>query len=115
MTTPQPIPILRFKPTAEGLERWLGCLEAETMRIVWAANGPRTVKQVLHTLRQDYCSTLAYTTAMTTMQRLCRKGLLQRDAVRRQGNTHCYRPSCSEAEFVELQARAILRSLEEAK
>ena len=112
MTTPQPIPILRFKPTAEGLERWLGCLEAETMRIVWAANGPRTVKQVLHTLRQDYCSTLAYTTAMTTMRRLAEKGLLSRNTARRPDNAHLYRPTCTEAEFIELQVRAIRASLE---
>jgi len=111
MTTPAPLPILRFRPQAKGAERWLGSLEAAIMEIVWSADSPRTIKQVWRALQESY-GDLAYTTAMTTVHRLWKKGLLTRNSVPLTSNTHIYRASCSEAEFVELQTRAIIQSLE---
>mgnify|MGYP005610500295 CR=1 FL=1 len=32
-----PIPIMRFRPDADGLERWLGPLEAAIMEVVYEA------------------------------------------------------------------------------
>lgn len=112
--TPTPIPILRYRPQAEGLERWFGSLEAAIMDIVWSAGSPRTIKQIWRALQESYAD-IAYTTAMTTVHRLWKKGLLIRDPTPRPSNTHVYRPSCSDVEFEELQRRAILQSLEEAK
>ena len=111
MTTPAPLPILRFQPQAEGLGRWLGVLETAIMEIVWSSDSPRTIKQIWRALQASY-GDLAYTTAMTTVHRLWQKGLLTRNSVPLASNTHIYRASCSEAEFVELQTRAIKQSLE---
>ena len=52
----------------------LGALERAVMDHLWAADGPQTVRQV-----HDALSThrdLAYTTVMTVLQRLARKGLV---------------------------------------
>jgi len=52
----------------------LGALERAVMDHLWAAAGPQTVRQV-----HDALSTqrdLAYTTVMTVLQRLARKGLV---------------------------------------
>lgn len=52
----------------------LGDLERAVMDQLWAAAGPQTVRQVHEGLlaRRD----LAYTTVMTVLQRLARKGLV---------------------------------------
>lgn len=100
------IPIMRFNPSADGLERWLGPLEAACMDYLYSADGPHTVKHVWHGMRQ---SDNAYTTIMTTMTRLAKKGLLSR---RRAGMAYVYVTTCSRDEFVELQIAAVLRSVE---
>jgi len=100
------IPIMRFDPRASGLERWLGPLEAACMEAVYEANALCTVKRVWHGMRH---SDNAYTTVMTTMTRLARKGLLSR---RRAGMAYVYASTCSRDEFVELQIAAVLRGVE---
>ena len=101
------IPIMRFDPRASGLERWLGPLEAACMEYLYSStDGPRTVKHVWHGMRH---SDHAYTTIMTTLVRLARKGLLSR---RRAGMAYVYVTTCSRDEFVELQIAAVLRSVE---
>ncbi len=112
MTTPTPIPVMRFRPQAEGLDRWLGSLEAAVMRIIWDADAPRTIKQIWRALLRDYRSDIGYTTAMTTTHRLWRKGLLSRSSVAKRAFPHVYTQTCTETEFVELQVRAIRASLE---
>jgi predicted transcriptional regulator len=57
---------------------------------MWAANGPVSVREVLDDLRGD--RTLAYTTVMTVMDNLYRKGWLTRE---REGRAYRYRPSAS--------------------
>ncbi len=103
---------MRFRPQAEGLDRWLGSLEAAVMRIIWDADAPRTIKQIWRALLRDYRNDIGYTTAMTTTHRLARKGLLHRAGGRARATPHIYTPTCTEAEFVEIQARAIRASLE---
>lgn len=61
-----------------------------------------TVRQVLDALNAGP-KPRAYTTVMTTMRRLYRKGLLARD---RRGKTDVYRASMSRAEFQHARARA---------
>ncbi|MEU7872555.1 BlaI/MecI/CopY family transcriptional regulator [Dactylosporangium sp. NPDC049140] len=62
-----------------------GELEAAVMRQLWAAGGPVTVRQV-HTALVE-TRELAYTTVLTVMEKLHRKGWLQRV---RQGRAHVY-------------------------
>lgn len=52
----------------------LGDLERAVMDHLWDTTGPQTVRQVHESLRAD--RGLAYTTVMTVLQRLARKGLV---------------------------------------
>ncbi len=114
MTTPPPIPILRFRPQAEGSERWFGTLEAAIMEIFWSTDSPRTIKQVWRALQASYRADIGYTTVACTVTRLCDKAVLERVGTRASvTSAWVFRVRCSEAEFVELQKRAIVQSLEE--
>lgn len=71
----------------------LGELETELMERTWMH------KEVsVRTLRQEMKGRLAYTTLMTTMDRLYKKGLLQR---RKDGQAYLYSPALSEREYQE--------------
>jgi predicted transcriptional regulator len=56
--------------------REFGELEAAIMDVMWAAEGPCIVREVRE--RLDYGRPVAYTTVMTVMNILHRKGVLQR-------------------------------------
>lgn len=68
-------------------ERILGPLEADVMQIVWDADAPVSVRELLERLNRGRSPKLAYTTAMTVMSRLVDKGALSR---RRQGRGYVY-------------------------
>jgi predicted transcriptional regulator len=77
-------------PAAESLpaERaGLGTLETRVLELLWDQRGAVTVRRV----HQGFPE-LAYTTLMTTLDRLYRKGLLVR---RRCGRAFAYEPRCS--------------------
>jgi predicted transcriptional regulator len=76
------------------------------MEVVYEVAGPCTVKRIWRHRHIDR----KYTTVMTTMVRLARKGLLLR---RRDGQAYVYIATCTEAEFVELQIAAIKRGIGE--
>jgi predicted transcriptional regulator len=85
------------KRSGQGVEKLLGELELEVMRVIWVRKTV-TVRDVLGTLATK--RPLAYTTVMTIMGRLAEKGLL---AVDRQSKTHFYRAVYTQEEF-EAQA-----------
>lgn len=58
----------------------LGPLEDEVMRVVWKKKS-LTVREVLETLRK--VRTIAYTTVMTIMDSLYRKGFLKRVKIKK--------------------------------
>lgn len=73
--------------------RNLGTLEAEVMRHLWARNGAASVRDVLDLLNQSRPKhALAYTTVMTVLENLRRKGFIAR---RKDGRAFRYRPSLS--------------------
>ena len=106
MAITQTIPTMRYRPNADGLERWFGPLEAEIMTIVWRIGAPTTIKKVWRTIVDT--RPLAYTTVMTTMGRLVEKGLLTAE---KRGIAYIYTPTCSQAEFEGFQVQAIAASL----
>jgi predicted transcriptional regulator len=71
----------------------LGELESSVMRVVWQ-HSPATAREVCDRMRGERAR--AYTTIMTTMDRLHRKGLLVRE---KDGLAWRYRPTMGEAEF----------------
>ncbi len=70
--------------------RQLGELEKLVMDRMWSWDHPVAVREVLEDLQRD--RTLAYTTVMTVMDNLHRKGVLTRQ---KDGRAYCYRPAQS--------------------
>ncbi|UGY91000.1 BlaI/MecI/CopY family transcriptional regulator [Streptomyces gobiensis] len=58
--------------------RGFGELEQAIMDVVWAAESPLTVREVLEQLNRDRPQPLAYNTVQTVMEILHRKGWLSR-------------------------------------
>ncbi len=77
-------------------------LESEVMEEVWR-QGESSVRAVLEALNARQPKQRAYTTVMTIMQRLDRKGLLQR---RRDGRTDIYAPRLSREDYLRARAEA---------
>lgn len=69
----------------------LGPLELKVLEVLWRRSRASTVRQVLPSFPQ-----LAYTTLMTTLDRLYRKGVLRR---LRLGRAFGYVPRCSRDEL----------------
>lgn len=82
-----------------GLRKFIGDLESEIMEQVWMCpDGLVTVRDVFERLKVD--REIAYTTVMTTVNRLEEKGILV--CVDKIGLAKCYRPVVSRPEFVRL-------------
>lgn len=74
--------------------RPFGDLEAAVMERLWSYSRPATVREVLEDLNRD--RTLAYTTVMTVMDNLHRKGWLQRQ---KHGRAWLYEPVSSREQY----------------
>jgi predicted transcriptional regulator len=84
----------------------LGDLEVQVMRRVWARREPVTVRDVLGDLQLE--RPIAYTTVMTVMGNLEKKGWLQRHA---EGRAYRYEPLVSAEEYsAELMRQALAAS-----
>ncbi len=59
----------------------LGELEAAVMQVLWDAAEPRSVREVLDSLNEE--RSLAYTTILTVLDNLHRKGWVVRDKIGR--------------------------------
>jgi predicted transcriptional regulator len=82
----------------------LGPLETTVLETVWALGGEPSVRDVRGAMAGDP----AYTTVMTTMERLARKGLLRR---RKVGRAFVYAAALSRDELVRRQATRLLGGL----
>ena len=87
----------------------LGSLEAQVMDVLWAAAGPLTVREALAALNEGRTPPLAYTTALTVMQRLAAKGALTRTI---RGRGHAYAPAV--ADEAALAVRDVLHAYGDA-
>lgn len=88
----------------------LGDLERAVLDVLWSADGDgwTTVRQVHARLAAD--RDIAYTTVMTVMGRLARKGVLVQ---RRAGRAYSYRAAGSRSELTAEMMRATLSELGE--
>ncbi|GAA2445680.1 BlaI/MecI/CopY family transcriptional regulator [Actinomadura vinacea] len=87
----------------------LGSLESSIMDVLWAADGPLTVRETLESLNRERTPPLAYTTVLTVMSRLADKGALVRTA---KGRGHAYAPAV--ADEAALAVQGVLRTYGEA-
>ncbi|GAB3366446.1 MULTISPECIES: BlaI/MecI/CopY family transcriptional regulator [Amycolatopsis] len=83
--------------------RGLGELERAVMDVLWDADGPVKVRDVLD--RLDTGKDLAYTTVMTVLDNLHRKEWAVRERV---GKAYLYRPSVSRADAAARSLREVL-------
>ena len=83
--------------------RRLGELEAAVMDVLWRAQGPLKVREVLE--RLDTGRVLAYTTVMTVLDNLHRKDWVTRE---RDGKAYRYLPAASRAEAAANSLREVL-------
>lgn len=70
----------------------LGPLEERILDLLWRSGGERSVREV----QDDLQGSLAYTTVMTTLDRLFKKGLLER---KRDGQAYLYATRVSREAF----------------
>ncbi|MFC7403814.1 BlaI/MecI/CopY family transcriptional regulator [Georgenia alba] len=73
----------------------MGNLESEVMAYLWDAEAPCTVREVHEALTAD--RRLAYTTVMTVMDRLAKKGVVVQE---REGRAYRYSPARSREQAV---------------
>ena len=85
--------------------RGLGELERAIMEVVWAADGPVTGRAVVDELTRE--RPVAYTTVLTVMDRLVRKGMLTRQ---RRGRAHTYQAAQSRAAYTADLMASVLGS-----
>src|SRR5262245_13513802 len=85
--------------------RGFGELESAIMDLLWSSGQTATVRDVLEELRGG--REIAYTTVMTVMDNLHRKGWLQRE---RDGRAYRYRPTSSREQYVAELMRDALDS-----
>jgi predicted transcriptional regulator len=76
------------------MTRSLGELETEIMRRLWHRAAPATVRELFEELQQD--REIAYTTVMTVLDNLFKKGWLRRDL---EGRAYRYEPVSSGEEY----------------
>jgi predicted transcriptional regulator len=91
----------RPRATVEGA---LGNLEREVLERLWTAGAEVSVRQV----QQAFGDGVAYTTVLTTLDRLFRKGLTER---RREGRAFLYRARVSRDELHQGVASDVIDSL----
>jgi predicted transcriptional regulator len=82
----------------------LGPLEERVLEEVWKRPHPVTVRELV----DESCNDLAYTTVMTTLDRLFKKSLLRREA---EGRAFRYSPRCTRE---ELHQQALSETLRQA-
>ncbi|MEU7829944.1 BlaI/MecI/CopY family transcriptional regulator [Nonomuraea sp. NPDC052129] len=87
------------------MARGLGELESAVMGHIWSCDGPVSVREVLQALQRR--RVLAYTTVMTVMDNLHKKGLLRRHP---SGRAYLYEPVMShEAYSAQIMQEALAK------
>lgn len=92
-----------FKRPREAVESALGELEREIMEAIWR-RGETSVREI----HAAFDERAAYTTLMTTLDRLHKKGLLKR---RKEGRAFLYAPRLSREDFTRSVAKDVIDGL----
>ncbi len=103
--------ISQYNVDGKSLEAFLGPLEANIINIMWESKKPLAVREVYETLKKSK-KKIAYTTVMTTMDRLHSKNLLDRQIQKRKGGIYyAYWPKFGKQSFEESAVREVISSL----
>ena len=96
-----------FRPHEKGLKKILGDLESEILERVWEME-PVTVRGVYENLSLSREKKLAYTTVMTVMSRLAKKGILSQE---KKGNAYLYTSNWSREELLNYAIGKVMDGL----
>ena len=100
-------PNISIRYTQIGIKKFLGDLESEIMLIVWEkTKSSITVRDVFEILSKK--RPIAYTTVMTTINRLHEKDLLK--IVDKVGLANHYAPSMTKSKFIKTHCNAVFDS-----
>jgi predicted transcriptional regulator len=101
----------QYNIDGKALEAFLGPLEANTMEAIWTSKKtPLTVREVYEALK--ITKIIAYTTVMSTMDRLFEKHLLDRKIEKGRGGLYyVYWPAFEKQTFQKSAVREVLSSL----
>jgi predicted transcriptional regulator len=97
-----------YRPEATGLNQALGQLEAGVMDVVWDSAEPLCVDEVRTDLTERKGKEAAYTTIMTTLDRLFKKGFLARE---RRGKAYYYKAKVSRSELGSSVTKQVIDGL----
>ncbi|MBO3832846.1 MAG: BlaI/MecI/CopY family transcriptional regulator [Candidatus Brockarchaeota archaeon] len=104
--------ISQYNVEGKELQAFLGPLETSIIEVMWSAKQPLTVRDVYEKLKRR--KRIAYTTVMTTMNRLYDKGLLDRRVEKGRGGVlYVYWPKFEEHNFKKSAVHEVLNSLVE--
>lgn len=104
--------ISQYNIGGKELQAFLGPLETGIIEVMWNSKQPLTVRDVYEKLKRR--KKIAYTTVMTTMDRLYEKGLLDRRVERgRGGILYVYWPKFEKHSFKKSAVQEVLNSLVE--
>lgn len=84
----------------------LTAAEAEIMRVVWDEGQPTTVRKVYETLRER--KTIAYTTVMSVMNKLAKKGILSQD---KKATAYIYSATVTDIEVADSVIDAVVEKV----
>lgn len=78
----------------------MGSLEASTLDILWKSEHALTVREVASRLNKERPEPLAYTTVLTVLSRMARKGVVVRQ---RAGRAFSYTPAAPNQAAIDVQ------------
>jgi predicted transcriptional regulator len=111
MTEDKKPDVSQYNIDGKALEAFLGPLEANTMEAIWISKKtPVTVREIYEALKKT--KNIAYTTVMSTMDRLFEKHLLDRKIEKGRGGLYyVYWPALEKQNFQKSAIREVLSSL----
>jgi predicted transcriptional regulator len=111
MTEDKKLDVSQYNMEGKALEAFLGPLEANVMEAIWASKKtPITVREIYEFLKKT--RNIAYTTVMSTMDRLYEKHLLDRKIEKGRGGLYyVYWPALEKQSFQKTAVRDVLSSL----
>ncbi len=103
--------VSQYNIDGKALEAFLGPLESNIMEAIWASKKtPTTVREIHEAIKKT--KNIAYTTVMSTMDRLYEKHLLDRKIEKGRGGLYyVYWPALEKQNFQKNAVREVLSSL----
>jgi len=111
MTEDKKPDVSQYNIDGKALEAFLGPLESNIIEAIWASKKtPITVREIYEALKKT--KSIAYTTVMSTMDRLFEKNLLDRKIEKGRGGLYyVYWPALEKQNFQKNAVREVLSSL----